>query len=92
MAQWTIRLPDELAEQIRQAAKQRGFSSPRAFIRNAIRKELQGRGESADQPGRPRFPLRDDVLYGQRELPAGGAANGIPLKAVMELFFSGIPI
>jgi Arc/MetJ-type ribon-helix-helix transcriptional regulator len=49
MAQWTIRLPDELAEQIRQVARQRGFSSPRAFIRDAIRKELQVRGESADE-------------------------------------------
>lgn len=49
MAQWTIRLPDELAEQIRQAANQRGFSSPRAFVRDATRKELQVRGESADQ-------------------------------------------
>ena len=41
MAQWTVRLPDEMAEQIRQTAQTRGFSSPRAFIRDAIRKELR---------------------------------------------------
>lgn len=49
MAQWTIRLPDELAQQIRQAADQRGFSNPRAFIRDAIRKELQTRGEASEE-------------------------------------------
>jgi Arc/MetJ-type ribon-helix-helix transcriptional regulator len=49
MAQWTLRLPDELAQQIRQASEQRGFSSPRAFIRDAIRKELQVRGEAGEQ-------------------------------------------
>ena len=43
MAQWTIRLPDELAKQIRDAASERGFSSPRAFMRDAIRKELRTR-------------------------------------------------
>jgi len=49
MAQWTIRLPDELAQQIRQSAAQRGFSNPRAFIRDAVRKELQTRGEAGEQ-------------------------------------------
>jgi Arc/MetJ-type ribon-helix-helix transcriptional regulator len=49
MAQWTIRLPDELAQQIRQSAEERGFSNPRAFIRDAIRKELQTRGEANEQ-------------------------------------------
>jgi Arc/MetJ-type ribon-helix-helix transcriptional regulator len=45
MAQWTIRLPDELAKQIRDTASERGFSSPRAFIRDAIRKELRTRDD-----------------------------------------------
>lgn len=43
MPQWTVRLPEELAEGVRQAAKERGFSSPRAFIRDALKHELAGR-------------------------------------------------
>ena len=43
MPQWTVRIPEEMAEQIRHVALERGFSSPRAFIREAIRKELQSR-------------------------------------------------
>src|SRR5215472_3623262 len=42
MPQWTVRLPEELAQQVQRAAKERGFSSPRSFIREAVRKELQG--------------------------------------------------
>ena len=44
MPQWTVRLPEELVEQIRKATEERGFSSPRAFIREAVRKELFVRG------------------------------------------------
>ena len=49
MPQWTIRLPEELAEQIRHAAQERGFSSPRAFIREAVRKELQSHSAAAEE-------------------------------------------
>jgi hypothetical protein len=42
-------MPDELAEQIRQAALARGFSSPRAFIREAIRKELRSQSAEAEE-------------------------------------------
>src|SRR4051794_973836 len=48
MAQWTIRLPDDLAKAVEETAKDRGFASPRAFIRDAIRKELRSRAEDAD--------------------------------------------
>jgi hypothetical protein len=49
MAQWTIRLPDELAKQICDSASERGFSNPRAFIRDAIRKEIRIRGEASQE-------------------------------------------
>ena len=44
MPQWTVRLPEDLAQQVTEAAEARGFSSPRAFIREALRKELHVRG------------------------------------------------
>lgn len=49
MPQWTIRLPDDLAQQIQKAAQHHGFSSPRAFIREAIRNELQDRTGTAEE-------------------------------------------
>jgi len=49
MPQWTIRLPEELAEQIQHAAEERGFSSPRAFIREAVRKELQSHTAAGEE-------------------------------------------
>jgi Arc/MetJ-type ribon-helix-helix transcriptional regulator len=48
MPQWTVRMPDELAEQVLQAAQMRGFSSPRAFVRDALRKELNRGGPNND--------------------------------------------
>jgi Arc/MetJ-type ribon-helix-helix transcriptional regulator len=48
MPQWTVRMPDELAEQVLQAAQTRGFSSPRAFVRDALRKELNRGGPNDD--------------------------------------------
>ena len=49
MPQWTVRLPEELAEQICKATEERGFSSPRAFIREAVRKELYARGPAGQE-------------------------------------------
>jgi Arc/MetJ-type ribon-helix-helix transcriptional regulator len=49
MPQWTVRMPEELAQQIRKAAEEHGFSSPRAFIREAVRKELQARGSAGEE-------------------------------------------
>jgi Arc/MetJ-type ribon-helix-helix transcriptional regulator len=49
MSQWTVRIPDEMADQIRHAAQERGFSSPRAFMREAIRKELQSRAGPVEE-------------------------------------------
>ena len=47
MPQWTVRLPEELAQGVRQAAEVRGFSSPRAFVREALRNELAGRKDAS---------------------------------------------
>ena len=49
MPQWTIRLPDELAQHVRQAAQERGFSTPRAFIRDALRNELASRPQGGEE-------------------------------------------
>src|SRR5262249_23387962 len=41
MPQWTIRLPEDLAQHVQRAAQERGYSSPRGFIREALRRELR---------------------------------------------------
>jgi Arc/MetJ-type ribon-helix-helix transcriptional regulator len=53
MPRRTIRLTAAIDERINTAAKQRGYSSPSAFLRAAIKKELgdrqEGSGPSAEQ-------------------------------------------
>lgn len=49
MPQWTVRLTEELAQRTRQAAKERGFSSPRALIREALRNELASRPQGGEE-------------------------------------------
>lgn len=53
MPRRTIRLPDAVDERIDSTAKARGYSSPSAFLRAAIKKELseraEGPGPSAEQ-------------------------------------------
>lgn len=50
MPRRTIRLTAAIDERINAAAKQRGYSSPSAFLRAAIKKELSDRAE-ASGPG-----------------------------------------
>jgi Arc/MetJ-type ribon-helix-helix transcriptional regulator len=53
MPRRTIRLSETMDERINTAAKQRGYSSPSAFLRAAIKKDLsdrtEGSGPSAEQ-------------------------------------------
>lgn len=49
MPRRTIRLPEALDERIDQAAKLRGYSSPSAFLRAAIKKEISERAEGTDR-------------------------------------------
>jgi Arc/MetJ-type ribon-helix-helix transcriptional regulator len=47
MPRRTIRLTAAIDERINTAAKQRGYSSPSAFLRAAIKKELSDRAEES---------------------------------------------
>ncbi len=45
MAQRAIRFSETADKEIQEATRKRGFSSPTAFIRNAVKQELSGRTE-----------------------------------------------
>ena len=47
MPKRSIRLTDAIDERIQSAAKQRGYSTPSAFLRAAIKKELNEPGEGS---------------------------------------------
>ena len=47
MPKRSIRLTDAIDQRIQSAAKQRGYSTPSAFLRAAIKKELNEAGEGA---------------------------------------------
>ncbi len=48
MRKRTIRLSEELVDQIREQGKKRGFATASAFMRAAIEKELAGSGTTPD--------------------------------------------
>ncbi len=47
MPKRSIRLTDAIDQRIQSAAKQRGYSTPSAFLRAAIKKELNEPGEGS---------------------------------------------
>jgi Arc/MetJ-type ribon-helix-helix transcriptional regulator len=91
MPQWTVRMPEEMAEQIRRAAQERGFSSPRAFVREAIRKELQSRvAEAEDLEARIAASL-DRLATELRRVTAAQQAQFALTDALAKLFLVCVP-
>ena len=91
MPQWTVRLPDELAEQVRKAAEERGFSSPRAFIREALRKELQAHGAPAEELEK-RLVASLDRLSGElRRIGTAQQAQFALTDALAKVFLVCVP-
>jgi Arc/MetJ-type ribon-helix-helix transcriptional regulator len=91
MPQWTVRLPEELAQQVQRAAKERGFSSPRGFIREALRKELQGSaGNTADIERRVVASL-DRLVSELRRLGTAQQAQFALTDALAKAFFVCVP-
>jgi Arc/MetJ-type ribon-helix-helix transcriptional regulator len=91
MPQWTVRLPEELAQQICKATEERGFSSPRAFIREAVRKELHARG-GAGQEIEDRVAASLARLSGElRKLGATQQAQFALTDALAKLFLMCVP-
>jgi Arc/MetJ-type ribon-helix-helix transcriptional regulator len=91
MPQWTVRLTEELAEQICKATEERGFSSPRAFIREAVRKELYARGP-AGQEIEDRVAASLARLSGElRNLGATQQAQFALTDSLAKLFLTCVP-
>ena len=66
MPKRTIRLTDAIDERIQSAAKLRGYSTPSAFLRAAIKKELNERRRES-------VPARSKIAGLIREVQSGRA-------------------
>jgi Arc/MetJ-type ribon-helix-helix transcriptional regulator len=91
MPQWTIRLPEELAQQIRQAAEERGFSSPRAYIREAVRKELQAHDNAAEEVETRIAASLDRLSTELRRLGSAQQAQFALTDALAKVFLVCVP-
>jgi Arc/MetJ-type ribon-helix-helix transcriptional regulator len=90
MPQWTVRLPDDLAKQITELAKSRGFSSPRAFIREALRKEVLRVGSSDDLEARLAASL-DRFARELRRLQTAQQAQFALTDSLARVIFTCVP-
>jgi Arc/MetJ-type ribon-helix-helix transcriptional regulator len=91
MPQWTVRLPEELAQQIRKAAEERGFSTPRAFIREAVRQELHARGGAAEEVENRLAASVDRLSSELRRLGTAQQAQFALTDALAKVFLVCIP-
>src|SRR5215831_12982046 len=91
MPQWTVRMPEEMADQIRHAAQERGFSSPRAFIRDAVRKELQARAAEAQERESRVAASLDRMATELRRITATQQAQFALTDALAKLFMVCVP-
>jgi Arc/MetJ-type ribon-helix-helix transcriptional regulator len=91
MPQWTLRLPEELAQQVQRAAKERGFLSPRGFIREALRKELQGPAGSAEDLEKRLVASLDRLTGELRRLGTAQQAQFALTDALAKVFFVCVP-
>ncbi|MGD1092494.1 MAG: ribbon-helix-helix domain-containing protein [Bryobacteraceae bacterium] len=91
MPQWTVRLPEELALEICKAAEERGFSSPRALIREAVRKELQARGGAAEEMEGRLVASLDRLTAELRRLGTAQQAQFALTDALAKVFLVCIP-
>ena len=87
MPQWTVRLPEKLAQEVRVASEERGFSSPRAFVREALRNELRDRSGAAEELEK-RLAASLDRLSGElRKLGTTQQAQFALTDALVKVFF-----
>ena len=91
MPRRTIRLTVAIDEQINSAAKLRGYSSPSAFLRAAIKKELgervEGSGPSAEQIVASIRDIRQDI----RRLERAQQALFALLDSLAKAFLTCMP-
>jgi Arc/MetJ-type ribon-helix-helix transcriptional regulator len=91
MPQWTVRLPEDLAQQIRKASEERGFSSPRAFIREAVRKELRAQGGAAEGIETRMVASLDRLTSELRRVGSAQQAQFALTDALAKLFLVCVP-
>jgi Arc/MetJ-type ribon-helix-helix transcriptional regulator len=91
MPQWTIRLPEELAEQVQRTAKERGFSSPRGLIREALRREVQRTGGDTAEIEKRLAASLDRLCAELRKLGAAQQAQFALTDALAKVFFVCVP-
>ena len=91
MPQWTIRMPEEMTERILQASQERDFSSPRAFVREAIRKELQSRTAEASELESRIAASLDRLANELRKVATAQQAQFALTDALAKLFLVCVP-
>jgi Arc/MetJ-type ribon-helix-helix transcriptional regulator len=91
MPQWTVRLPDDLAEMVQRAAKDRGFSSPRGFIRDPLRKELHHHASDADNIETRLVATLERLMAELRRVETAQQAQFALTDALAKLFLVCVP-
>lgn len=86
-----VKLPPELLSQVREAARQRGFTSANAFVRAAIANELKT-GESAlERTEQTIAASLNRAMKELRSLHTASQANFAITDGLVRLFLSCIP-
>lgn len=86
-----VKLPPELLSQVREAARQRGFTSANAFVRAAIANELKT-GESAlERTEQTIAASLNRAMKELRSLHTASQANFAVTDGLVRLFLSCIP-
>jgi Arc/MetJ-type ribon-helix-helix transcriptional regulator len=91
MPRRTIRLPDAIDERIDTAAKQRGYSSPSAFLRAAIKKELSERPETAGSSAEQVVGSLKDIQHSIRHLERAQQALFALVDSLTKAFLTCVP-
>ncbi len=91
MRKRTIRLPEELADQIREQSKKRGFTTASAFMRAAIERDLSG-PETTRDVTEERLAATVDRLVGElRRLRTGQQGLFAFLDALTKTVLTCLP-
>ena len=91
MARRTIRLPEAVNEKIDTAAKQRGYSSPSAFLRAAIKKVLSERAEGANPSAEHVVGSLKEIQHSIRRLERTHHALFALVDSLTKAFLTCVP-
>jgi Arc/MetJ-type ribon-helix-helix transcriptional regulator len=91
MPRRTIRLTTAIDERIDSAAKLRGYSSPSAFLRAAIKKELGGRTEAVGANAEQIIGCFNEVRKDVRRLERAQQALFALVDSLAKVFLTCVP-